>query len=104
MHQVATKALALAEATAARRSELFKEQEQSIVKHTDRLFARLMICQWIAGVVAALLISPRAWTGTDYTWHLHLWAALLLGGIITSLPVSLAWTDRKSTRLNSSHG
>ena len=93
MHQVATKALALAEATAARRSELFKEQEQSIVKHTDRLFARLMICQWIAGVVAALLISPRAWTGTDYTWHLHLWAALLLGGIITSLPVSLAWTQ-----------
>src|ERR1051325_7022879 len=100
MHQVATKALALAEATAARRSELFKEQEQSIVKHTDRL----LICQWSAGVVAALLISPRAWTGTDYTWHLHLWAALLLGGIITSLPVSLAWTDRKSTRLNSSHG
>ncbi|MDB6025232.1 MAG: Blue-light-activated protein [Verrucomicrobiales bacterium] len=73
-----------------RTAELFKEQQQSIVKHTDLLFARLMICQWLAGVAAALLISPRTWIGLQSQTHVHVWAAILLGGIVTSLPVWLA--------------
>lgn len=74
-----------------RTAELFKEQQQSIVKHTDLLFGRLMICQWLAGVAAALLISPRTWIGTQSQTHLHVWAAIILGGIVTSLPVWLAF-------------
>src|SRR4051812_12855234 len=68
---------------ATRTAELFQEQQQSIVKHTDRLFARLMICQWLAGVAAALLISPRTWIGLQSQTHLHVWAAIFLGGIVT---------------------
>jgi signal transduction histidine kinase/ActR/RegA family two-component response regulator len=76
---------------ADRADQVFKEQQQSIVKHADLIFARLMICQWVAGVVAALLIAPRTWIGTQSQTHLHVWAAVLLGGLVTSLPVFLAW-------------
>jgi PAS domain S-box-containing protein len=78
------------EAISARTSELFQEQHQSIIEHTDLLFARLMIFQWAFGVVLALWISPQTWSGAQSQVHLHLWAALLLGGIITAVPVCLA--------------
>jgi PAS domain S-box-containing protein len=79
----------IADTLPARITELFKEQQQSIVQHTDVIFARLMICQWIFGVGLAVWISPRTWTGTTSQIHLHVWAAVLLGGAITSLPVLL---------------
>jgi PAS domain S-box-containing protein len=76
---------------AARTKELFQEQRQSVIEHTDWLFARLMICQWLFGIVLAVWISPRTWTGVESRVHVHVWAALLLGGLITSVPVIFAW-------------
>ncbi|EEF58215.1 two-component system sensor histidine kinase NtrB [Pedosphaera parvula] len=87
----------LADTLPARIAELFKEQQQSIVKHTDLIFARLMMCQWIFGVALALWISPRTWTGTVSQTHLHVWAAVLLGGAITSVPVLLGLTQPGKT-------
>ena len=81
-----------ADLTARRTAELFREQQQNIIRHTDCLFARLMVWQWGAGAVAAILISPRAWTGTQSQVHLHVLAAVFLGGVITALPVFLALT------------
>ena len=78
---------------AARRAVLFTEQQQNIIEHTDWIFARLMVLQWIGGVAAALLISPRTWSGTQSWLHPHVWAAVFLGGIITSGPVLLALTQ-----------
>jgi signal transduction histidine kinase/ActR/RegA family two-component response regulator len=79
-----------ADSISARTAELFKEQQQSIVKHTDHIFARLMVWQWVFGVMIALWISPRQWAGGESQVHLHVWAALFLGGAITSVPVLLA--------------
>ncbi len=59
--------------------------------YTDRLFGALMVMQWLAGIVVVLTISPRTWQGAASQTHPHLWAALALGGLITSLPVLLAW-------------
>src|SRR5262249_21252114 len=42
---------------------------------------------WVGGIAAALCISPRTWAGTASTVHAHVWAAVLLGGAITSLPL-----------------
>jgi signal transduction histidine kinase/CheY-like chemotaxis protein len=77
-------------AIAGRIAEFFDEKQQNLVRHTDRLFARLMVCQWIGGIAAAAILSPRAWTGTHSQIHLHLFAAVVLGGIITAFPVFLA--------------
>jgi len=73
-----------------RAAALFQEAEDAVHKRTDRLFAKLMVFQWLGGIVAALWISPKTWIGATSHAHWHVWAALILGGAITSLPVYLA--------------
>jgi PAS domain S-box-containing protein len=80
------------ETTANRVAEIFDEHQRLVHIRTDRMFAGLMALQWLAGVAAALWVSPKAWTGTDSYTHPHVWAALLLGGAISSLPIILAVT------------
>src|SRR5882762_8898085 len=78
--------------SALRRSEkLFEVRQKENHKLTDRLFANLMLVQWLAGIAAALWISPKTWAGSQSQVHWHIWAAVLIGGAITSLPVILAW-------------
>jgi PAS domain S-box-containing protein len=57
------------------------------------MFAVLMTLQWVAGIAAAYWISPQTWAGTTSQTHLHVWAAVLLGGAISSLPIVLALTQ-----------
>jgi signal transduction histidine kinase/CheY-like chemotaxis protein len=64
---------------------------QRLQRKTDRLFAGLMIFQWIFAILAAFYISPRTWIGTHSTVHPHVWAAILLGGLLTSMPVTLVF-------------
>ncbi len=59
-------------------------------RHTDLLMSRLMVAQWIFGVIAAIWISPRTWIGSVSAVHLHLYAAIFLGGLISFLPIMLA--------------
>src|SRR5687768_15820818 len=70
---------------------LFQESQNNIHKRADHLFSNLMVFQWLAGIAAALWISPRTWIGASSQMHWHVWAAIFLGGAITSLPVFLAW-------------
>jgi two-component system, sensor histidine kinase and response regulator len=74
-----------------RAEELFRQHQEEIYRSTDRIFARLMLFQWVAAVVAALLISPQTWVGQTAYVHLHVWAAVFLGGAITLFPV---WMTR----------
>jgi signal transduction histidine kinase len=75
----------------ARTVTLFEESQNKIHRRTDRLFAWLMVFQWLAGIAAALLISPRTWIGATSQTHVHVWAAVFLGGAISGFPVFLAW-------------
>jgi signal transduction histidine kinase/CheY-like chemotaxis protein/HPt (histidine-containing phosphotransfer) domain-containing protein len=75
----------------ARRADaLFQDHLDQIHQRTDRMFAALMVLQWIASIAAAIWISPRTWSGAYSQIHIHVWAALILGGIITSVPVMFA--------------
>ncbi len=56
---------------------------------TDRMFAVLLVVQWLASIGAAFWISPRTWSGVQSQLHIHVWAAIILGGAITALPVAL---------------
>ena len=84
----------------ARTEEIFNEHLADVIRRCDRTFAGLMIFQWIAGIVAAIIISPRTWEGAVGQTHVHVWVALILGGAIASMPVLLAWfrPGRTSTR------
>ena len=88
------------EKSTLRANTLFKTREQDLFRHTDRMFAGLMIFQWLGSIGAAFWISPRTWTGPYSQIHLHIYAALFLGGAITLYPVLLTLTrpGRASTR------
>src|SRR5258706_15249048 len=75
-----------------RAHELMREHQSQIYEKTSRLFAILMPIQWVAGIIAAVWISPRTWEGTTSAIHLHVYVAVFLGGAITALPVFLAMT------------
>ncbi|VTR98761.1 multi-sensor hybrid histidine kinase : Histidine kinase OS=Singulisphaera acidiphila (strain ATCC BAA-1392 / DSM 18658 / VKM B-2454 / MOB10) GN=Sinac_7402 PE=4 SV=1: PAS_3: HisKA: HATPase_c: Response_reg: Response_reg: Hpt [Gemmata massiliana] len=75
--------------TAARVRELAVAYRAAIHQRTDRLFAGLLVCQWIAMIALAAWVAPLAWAGTDSRTHPHVWAAVALGGLIVALPVFL---------------
>ncbi len=74
---------------AQRAALLFDEMRMRIFKQTDRLFAGLMVLQWLGGIVAALCLSPRTWAGSESYVNIHVWAAVFLGGALACLPVAL---------------
>src|SRR5437588_5051068 len=92
--------LGIAPSTLKHASRLFAAHQQTIYKRTDRMFAVLMAVQWVAGVAAALWITPRTWIGTVSQTHVHVWASIFLGGAISILPITLAlaWPGERSTR------
>ena len=77
--------------TSGRAGALFDDSLNIIHRRADRIFAWLMIAQWIAGIAAALWISPQTWIGAASQTHWHVWAAIFLGGALTSLPVYFAF-------------
>lgn len=72
-----------------RADELFRERQQRNCRRTDKMFACLMVAQWIGAVGFALWSTPYTWNGASRFLHPHLLAAVLLGGILSSLPVYL---------------
>jgi signal transduction histidine kinase/CheY-like chemotaxis protein len=78
------------QAIEVRADRLFKTQYDRNAAKTDRIFAGLLVLQFAAGLLAAILISPRTWTGAMSQTHIHVWTAVLLGGGIAIFPVTLA--------------
>jgi PAS domain S-box-containing protein len=79
----------LKRAVAQRATELLRDHRHSIWTTTDRLFAWLMVVQWLGTIAVAVWISPRVWAGSTSSVHVHVWAALILGGLFTIFPVVL---------------
>jgi two-component system, sensor histidine kinase and response regulator len=75
----------------ARSAELWARHRDSIYRNTDRLFSGLLLLQWVAGIAAAYWISPLTWIGATNQVHIHIWAAVVLGGLIAVPPALLAW-------------
>ncbi len=74
----------------ARADELLNQHQQQLYVRTDRMLAILLAFEWVVGILAALWISPRAWSGGTSEVHPHVWAAIVLAGLVDSLPIALA--------------
>jgi two-component system, sensor histidine kinase and response regulator len=83
-----------------RAETIFADNETALYGRTDRLFAVLMVVQWVAGIAFALWVSPLTWYGPVSRTHLHVWAAVIVGGIICLFPAMLGLLrpGRTSTR------
>lgn len=73
-----------------RSAELLNISRHTVHAKTDRLFAVLMALQWAAMLFAAFFISPKTWSGSLSATHIHVWTALVLGGLISVPPILLA--------------
>lgn len=74
-----------------RAEELFEQHRHEIILSTDRLFARFMFFQLIAGILMALFIAPLTWAGQSTEIHTHIWLAILASAIISIVPI---WMTR----------
>ena len=82
--------LSISNGNELRADQLYRSFKLETAQRTDRLFAGLFIFQWIVGIILALVVSPRTWYGAESEPHIHVWAAVVLGGAVSSLPVFLA--------------
>ncbi|HEY7157259.1 MAG TPA: histidine kinase dimerization/phospho-acceptor domain-containing protein, partial [Gemmataceae bacterium] len=76
-------------ATARRARQLLAEHQRNVYVRSDRLFAGLLVLQWLIAIGVALWLSPHQWAGVIRETHVHVLAALVLGFVIVSLPVLL---------------
>lgn len=81
----------------ARAKAIFDEHRQSVYIKTDHLFSWFLLLQWLAVIACAFWISPKTWTGTTSQTHFHVWAAIILGGIIIVFPAFLAYKKAGQT-------
>ena len=82
----------------AERTKLrFTDHMSDVAVRADRVFAVLMIIQWIAAVITAIWITPRTWIGPESELHIHVLGALFIGGSL-ALPVTmLVWLQPGAT-------
>ena len=69
--------------------DLFRELQDRNSRRTDRMFAWLMAAQWVFAVGYALWSTPYTWSAGQRFLHPHVLAAVVLGAVLTSLPVAL---------------
>jgi hypothetical protein len=75
----------------ARAEERYQSRLRRLMADTDRMFAWLMLGQWVFAIALALLLSPYGWSSTTSGGNVNLPLAVLFGGALSSLPVYLAF-------------
>jgi serine/threonine protein kinase len=75
----------------SRDDDVFGEQLARLTANTDFAFAVTLFLEWLGGLALALWVSPRAWEGSRWSVHQHVWAAALLGGLIIVVPIVAVW-------------
>lgn len=74
-----------------RSDELFRQQQQRICVSTDRSMGVLMVLQWLVCIALALFYTPLTWQSNSAQTNPHVFLAIGLGGLITSLPIFLVF-------------
>jgi signal transduction histidine kinase/ActR/RegA family two-component response regulator len=74
-----------------RAQAIFQAEQRRLHARVSLVFLWLMGAQWLAGIAAAVWISPLTWIGRDRHVHEHVWAAIVLGGLISAAPMFFAW-------------
>lgn len=70
-----------------RTQEIFRLQQIEYFKKIDKLLGIVITIQWFVMLLVSYKVSPMAWAGSYSSTNIHFWAALLIGGLISSLPV-----------------
>ena len=82
------------------KKKIFNSHCRKVWQRTDRIFAGLLALEWVAGIAVALWLTPLTWIGATSSLHLHVLAAIFLGGIVAAFPILLVflWPGHALTR------
>ena len=72
-----------------RSEQLYRAARATLSRRTDRMFAVLLVLQWLAGVAMAAWYSPSVWIGRASSVTVEMITAIGLGGIFISVPLVL---------------
>lgn len=81
----------------ARAAELLAKDMTAVRRRTNRAFVVLMLLQWGFGIAISLTLSFWTWSGLQHTIHPHVYAAFVLGGLLTVGPVYLGMRHADAT-------
>ena len=70
-------------------SQIFATKQDRLYRQTDRMFFWLLMAQWGVAIVLALVLSPWSYEGGVRSVHFHVKCAIIVGGLINSLPIAL---------------
>jgi signal transduction histidine kinase/CheY-like chemotaxis protein len=73
--------------TCGRAADLFQTSYRDLAVRNDRLFARLLVFEWVAAMLLAFFVTPRTYEGTLSSVHVHVYAAVFLGLLTIALPI-----------------
>ncbi len=75
--------------------DVFQKNLVGLYSQTDRVFASLLVAQWVFAIACSVWISPQTWAGSQPAIHIHVWSAVFLGAALISLPLALIiWFPR----------
>lgn len=77
----------------ARVQEVFSKRYDRLTSQIDILFAFTLAFEWVLGIVFAWKASPLTWAGNVSETHIHVYAAIFLGGVVASLPIYLVYVQ-----------
>jgi diguanylate cyclase (GGDEF)-like protein len=83
-----------------RTEEYYRQARNELTVLVDHMFAWLLAAEWLGMIAAALVISPRVWSGTSSGVHPHVWAAVLAGPafIFPAISLAILFPTRQITR------
>jgi hypothetical protein len=70
-----------------RGKKLFDQQLLDQRSDLDRLFSKLLLVQWAAAVLVAVVWSPIGWAGKQHVLGGHLTLAIIAGGVLALTPL-----------------
>lgn len=71
---------------------IYEFEYDKLCTDNDRVFSWLLGVQWIFAIVLALVVTPRTWIGSTDHLHVHVIAAIVIGGLLSAFPIYLNLT------------
>ncbi len=78
--------LTTSEAIEARSQEIYRSFRLAGDQQLNGMFVKLLMVEWLAAVLTAVFVSPYTWAGAQQSVHIHLWLAVVLGGLLAVYP------------------